>query len=97
MAYILSRSRRADKKFQVITPSGKKVYFGAKGYQDYTMHKNPERKRNYISRHSTREKWGKSGLDTAGFWSRWLLWNLPSIDASIKDIQKRFAIKIVKR
>jgi hypothetical protein len=34
---------------------------------------------------------------TAGFWSRWVLWNKPTITESIKDIQKRFSnIKITK-
>jgi hypothetical protein len=29
-----------------------------------------------------------------GFFSRWLLWNKPSLKASIKDTEKRFNIKI---
>jgi hypothetical protein len=34
--------------------------------------------------------WGKSGIDTAGFWSRWLLWNKPTIKESYDDIKRRF-------
>ena len=55
-------------------------------------------KKAYIARHSaTRpqgkmgKNWGKSGIDTAGWWSRWLLWNLPTFQTMIsrKDFCKR--------
>ena len=77
-------------KYFIITSSGHKVYFGAKNYQDFTIHKDEERKQRYIKRHQARENWGKSGIDTAGFWSRFLLWNKPTIRESYNDIQKRF-------
>ena len=32
---------------------------------------------------------------TPGFWSRWLLWSHPSMEAAIKEIEKRFGIKVV--
>lgn len=81
-------------KYYIITASGKKIYFGAKGYSDYTIHKDPARKQRYIDRHKNMgENWTKSGIDTAGFWARWLLWNKPTIDASYKDIKNRFHIK----
>ena len=77
-------------KYYIITSSGRKIYFGAKGYSDYTIHKDPERKQRYIERHKDRENWTKSGIDTAGFWSRWLCWNKPTIETSYNDIKKRF-------
>jgi hypothetical protein len=67
-----------------------KVHFGAQGYSDYTKHKDPERKRRYITRHQKTENWTKSGILTAGFWSRWVLWNLPSFRDSIADTKRRF-------
>lgn len=96
---ILKRSPVSKKKFRAIvkTPVGdKNVDFGASGYSDYTKHHNPKRKENYISRHRKRENWTKSGIGTAGFWSRWLLWNKPSLSESISDIEKRFNVKIKK-
>ena len=77
-------------KYYIITSSGRKIYFGAKGYSDYTIHKDPARKQRYIDRHKDRENWTKSGINTAGFWSRWLLWNKPTIETSYNDIKKRF-------
>lgn len=85
------------KKFQVILtyPSGrtKSVRFGAQGYEDYTIHKDKERLDKYLSRHGaskSKQNWGISGIETAGFWSRWLLWSKPSIGASIKHINEKF-------
>jgi hypothetical protein len=66
----------------------KKFNFGASGYSDFKIHKDEARKQRYINRHKNNENWSKSGIDTAGWWSRWLLWNLPSISASYQDIKK---------
>ena len=78
----------------MVKVGNKTVHFGASGYQDYTIHKDYERYLRYIQRHKARENWKKSGLDTAGFWSRWILWNLPSFKDSVKDTERRFGIKI---
>ena len=114
------KSRNKTKKLCVITPNKKIINFGAKGYSDYTKHKNPKRMRLYIGRHggkisqniknetnmtnihikmqkvsiSTKENWTKSGLITAGFWSRWLLWSEPNMSKAINLIENKFNIKI---
>jgi len=89
--YYPYRSDKPNKKFFIITSTGKKIYFGQAGYEDYIIHKDPKRKELYIKRHSKMgENWERSGIDTAGFWSRWLLWNLPTLQASYNDIKKRF-------
>ncbi len=90
--YILSPSTRAAKKWQVETPEGKKIHFGAKGYSDYTIHKDPERKERYDKRHSKHEDW--ENLSTAGAWAKWLLWNKPTLKESIRDMEDRFMIEI---
>jgi hypothetical protein len=72
------------------------IHFGAVGYEDYTMHKDPLRKQRYLTRHRSREDW--TNVFSAGFWSRWLLWNLPTLLASIRDTQRRFpGLRIVRR
>jgi len=93
----LKKSTRSDKKYMVIIhldKSKKTVHFGAKDYSDYTKHKDPERKERYITRHKKTENWNKSGIKSAGFWSRWILWNKPTFKGSITDTEKRFNIKI---
>jgi hypothetical protein len=90
---ILKKSTNPDKKLVAII-GNKSVHFGAKKYSDYTLHKDKERMFRYENRHRKRENWTKSGLKTAGFWSKWILWNKPSLLGSIKDTEKRFNIKI---
>ena len=72
----------------------KKISFGAVGYSDYTIHKDPERKERYITRHAKREDWNKSGLKTAGYWSKHLLWNKDTLTKSINDISKKHNLNI---
>ncbi len=59
---------------------------------DFTIHKDEARKQRYIDRHKNNEAWSTSGIDTAGFWSRWLLWHLPTIKDSYNYIKRRFNI-----
>lgn len=94
--FVLSVSIRKNKKYMIETPSGKKIHFGDSRYQDFTKHKDMTRKKRYILRHRGRENWTKSGINTPGFWSRWLLWNKPTIQASILDIERRFKIKLIR-
>jgi hypothetical protein len=75
------------KKYRAELPDGTSVDFGAAGYSDYTKHKDPERKQRYIIRHQKRENWTPRGIHTAGFWSRWLLWGEPTLNASKRYIQ----------
>lgn len=86
--YYPYKSDKPDKKFFIITSTGKKIYFGSANMSDFTIHKDPERKNRYIQRHQKRENWNDK--NTAGFWSRWYLWNLPTKEASYTDIKKRF-------
>lgn len=88
----------SGKKYKVIISmygARHSVMFGAAGYSDYTQHKDPARKQRYIDRHRAREHWSSAGLYTAGFWSRWLLWNKPSLLASAHDIERRFGLRYV--
>lgn len=90
---LLNTSTRATKKFMVKI-NDKLIHFGQRGADDFTITKDEEQKKRYLQRHKKRENWTKKGIETAGFWSRWLLWNQPSIDDSIKDIEKRFKVSI---
>ena len=68
--------------------------FGASMYSDYTMHKDEARRQRYITRHKKTEDLTASGVQTAGFWARWLLWNLPTVQDSIRDVNKRVNINV---
>ena len=83
-------SDKPEKKYYIITKDNKRVYFGAAGMSDFT--KDEDRKNRYIKRHEKNESkfWNKSGIDTASFWSRFLLWEKPTIKESYQDIKKRY-------
>lgn len=91
--YILQPSTRIEKKWMIITPNGKKIHFGQKGYFDYTQHGDLDRKKQYLLRHISAEDW--TNLNTAGSWSRWLLWNKDTLESSIADMERRFGIRIL--
>ena len=94
MQVTITRSKRADKKYDAIIDGKKTVSFGAKGYSDYTQHKDKERKERYEKRHKTNEDW--SDPTTAGFYAKHILWNKPTIKGSIADLNKKFAKLQVK-
>ena len=93
MEVVISKSTNKNKKFDVVV-DGKKISFGAATYSDYTIHKDPERKERYIARHVKREDWNKSGVKTAGYWSKHLLWNKDTLTKSIDDISKKHNLNI---
>lgn len=73
----------------------KKTYFGATGYEDYTMHKDDERKDRYLSRHKANEDY--TNIYSPGALSKFLLWNKKTLPASIKDTNTKFGVKIIKK
>lgn len=93
--YYLSNSNDKKHKFIILTPKNKHIKFGAYGYSDYTIHKNDDRKKAYIDRHMKNENW--NDLNTAGFWSRWLLWNKKTLKESINNTKKKFKIDIIQK
>ena len=89
--YYPYKSDKPDKKYYVVTKTGSRVYFGASGYEHYSDgHKDDKRKKAYISRHKKNEDWTKSGIDTAGWWSRWYLWEKPTKKEALEYIKSRF-------
>lgn len=93
--YILFDSPRQDKRFAVMNEEGKVIHFGQPGATTYSDGATDKKKAAYLARHSKGgENWEYSGRDTAGFWSRWLLWNKNSVKASMRDLKSRFGIKV---
>ena len=41
---------------------------------------------------SDKENWKMSGIDGAGFWSRWYLWSFPTFQGVERFMSKRFGI-----
>ena len=90
-------SKRTDKKYTatfIVNNRIKRVHFGANGMSDYTRHKDTARKQRYIKRHQKRENWNDP--TTAGALSRWILWNKPTLRASIADYKKSLNFSFTK-
>ena len=90
MQVSIEKSSRAGKKWMA-TMNDKTVHFGARAYDDFTSHGDEKRKAAYLARHRTTEDWTLNGVETAGWWARWVLWNKPSLSASIADVNRRFS------
>ena len=91
-------STRSNKKMMAIFYNKndeklKTTHFGGKGYEDYTIHKDEERKERYISRHKSREKWGKRNMMTAGALSRWILWEKETLEEAKENYRDKFGLE----
>ena len=88
----IKTSTNSKKKLMAIFYDGDKkiktVHFGSAGMSDYTKHNDDERKKLYLIRHKKNENW--NNYMTPGSLSRWVLWNLPTLQSSIKDYKKKF-------
>ena len=90
MDVVISKSENRNKKYKAVIDGKKTVHFGQAGASDMTQHKDKDRKDRYISRHRKNENWGASGVDTAGFYSKHVLWNKDTLTKSVDDLNKRF-------
>ncbi len=88
--YYPYKSDKQDKKYYIITNTNKKIYFGQTGAEDFTTHKDEERKQRYISRHKKNDDWTKSGIDTPGFWTYHYLWSYPTKTHVYENIKKNY-------
>ena len=81
------------KKYEITFEKNDKTYvrkFGAQGMSDFTKHKDRKRRESYISRH-------KKDLRTndpmrPGYLSMYILWNKPSVKASLADYKRRLGV-----
>jgi len=96
----ITKSNKSDKKYMAkfknkTTGREKTTHFGAAGYKDYTIYTSQDskdiadkKKASYISRHKVNENWNDP--IKAGTLSRYILWNKPTIAASIKSYKNMF-------
>ena len=85
---IIKTSHLANKKYDAIIDGKKTVPFGQKNASDMTQHEDEDRKKRYILRHKKTEHW--DNIYTAGFWSRWILWEKTTITDAVKNINQKF-------
>ena len=84
----VKRSTAKGKKYVAVLPTGRRVHFGAAGMSDYTLHGDQARRKNYLARHgAVGQDWRDKG--TAGYWSRWLLWEKPSLEGAARALRDK--------
>ena len=88
MQVVIRKSHRPEKKLEAVIDGTKTVPFGQEGASDFNFHKDPARKERYINRHKKNEHWDDP--TTAGFYSRWLLWNKPTLKQSVSDLNNKY-------
>ena len=64
-------STSKNKKYMVYNEDGKKIHFGSIVYQDYTKHKNKQRRDSFRNRN---KKWKDADKYTPAHLSYYLLW-----------------------
>ena len=91
----INKSTKKNKKLTAVFENTKtKRNFGSAGMGDYTIYSKGDKKeaemkkKAYIARHQVRENFNNPV--SAGALSRWILWNKPTVSASIADFKKRF-------
>ena len=93
MNLYITKSKGKNKKCDLLDTDKKYLLsFGDSRYQDYTMHKDDDRK-NYLSRHGKEDHSAKN-IKSAAFMSAHLLWGKPTLQASIRDVNERFNINV---
>ena len=85
---VIKPSHLQNKKYDAVIDDKKTIPFGQRGASDYTIHKDDERKERYINRHTKNERW--DDIYTAGFWSRWITWEKPTLNEAVKNINQKF-------
>ncbi len=93
----ITKSTRQGKKMMTVfyDEAKKKVkttHFGTVAYNDYTITGDLQTKMNYLQHHEKREEWADYMTD--GSLSKHILWNKPTLMASIQDYIRRFKLKI---
>jgi hypothetical protein len=84
----IARSPNPEKKYTAYFSDGTRTHFGAAGMSDFTKHKDEARRQRYLSRHRANENWNNP--KSAGSLSRYILWNKPSLRASVASYKSKF-------
>lgn len=84
----VNKSNHPDKKYVARFSDGKDVQFGAKGYSDYTLHKDKTRRENYRKRHANDNL---TDPQSPGALSYYILWgDSTNLQKNILDYKRRF-------
>ena len=90
MIIYISESGRANTTWKAEAEGHRAVHFGQRGADDFTIHRDEAARQAYIARHGSKENWGRTGVMTPGWLSRYLLWQKPSLDEAIAAASRMY-------
>jgi hypothetical protein len=86
----IKESSRKGKKLVAEFEDGTKTHFGAAGYSDFTKHKDEDRKKRYIARHSAQESF--TDPKAASTLARYILWEEPTVEKAVQKFKRKFGV-----
>jgi hypothetical protein len=86
----LKPSTRKGKRYMAVFPDGTITHFGSATMENYTIHGDEARKKAYLRRHKKNEDW--TDPKSAGALAKYILWNKPTIEASLADYRETFGL-----
>jgi hypothetical protein len=87
----LEKATDGKHKYVAVFNDGKRVAFGAFGYNDFTKTGDKEARKRYLARHKANEDWNNP--KTAGALSKALLWgDSRSVNDNLRAFKRRFNI-----
>ena len=94
---VIWNANNPKKKYEAVFNSHTIIPFGAAGYEDFTTHRDEQRRKNYIKRHGG-EDWTRGNIMSPARLSRYILWEKPTLREAVKhanDMYKdvRFYLK----
>ena len=89
MDVVISKSNKANTKYQAVINGKKTVHFGHSSYDDFTTHNDPKRRDNYIARTSKQDH-SKQNIASPAWMSRFILWEKPTLKGAVESANKKY-------
>ena len=89
MKIVIQESTRPQKKYMA-SNGQKTVHFGDSNYQDFTQHKDEQRKKNYLSRHGKEDHTISNALSPA-FLARHVLWSEKTVPEAVRKLNRKYS------
>jgi len=83
----VGNAKKIKAVFQFADGTRETTQFGDQKYEDYTIHKDKERRARYIARH--KHDLNTGNYTRAGYLSMYILWNKPTVAWSKMDFVRR--------
>ena len=81
---VIRKASNPKKKYEAVFNNHTIIPFGANGYEDFTTHRDEQRRHNYLKRHGG-EDWSRGNIMSPGWLSRYILWETPTMKEAIKN------------